>query len=497
MSQPLGVLLIHPGEPQRIFQGLEDEFTSIEPPSFAGLFATYLNIKGVSTEIVDAPARGLSPEDVAVITDFLNPRLVVIVVYGAQPSASTQNMTSAYKIADAIKEWGTYPIMMTGTHPAALPAITMLEGLSIDFVCDREGPVTIFKAHQALKAGLKPGFDDFSQIPSLWSRDQSGRPRPPSEAEGLIVDLDAEMPHVAWRYLPVDRYRSHNWHAFDHIHSRAPYAAIHTSLGCPYKCHFCCINAPFGKPAYRMWNANTTMREIDTLAREYGVVNLKFIDEMFVLNRAHVLELCRQLSQREYKVNIWAYARVDTVQDEFLDALKSAGVNWLCLGIESASSFVRDGALKRYGNEDIINTVRRIQAAGIYVIGNYIFGLPDDTPLRMQETLDLALELNCEYANFYSAMAYPGSKLYTQAVGSGRKLPAKWEDYSQHGYGTLPLANDHLSSADILAFRDHAFTAYFTSQGYLAMLDRKFGPSVVDHVKRMTRIPIKRKLLES
>ena len=53
----------------------------------------------------------------------------------------------------------------------------------------------------------------------------------------------------------------------------------------------------------------------------------------------------------------------------------------------------------------------------------------------MQETLDLALELNCEFANFYSAMAYPGSPLY--ADGGRAKacaLPATWHHYSQHGY---------------------------------------------------------------
>ena len=80
----------------------------------------------------------------------------------------------------------------------------------------------------------------------------------------------------------------------------------------------------------------------------------------------------------------------------------------------------------------------------------------------MQETLDLALELNTEFANFYSAMAYPGSPLYQQAVANGWPLPATWSGYSQHAVDTLPLPTRHLPAGEVLKFRDHAFQQYFT-----------------------------------
>jgi radical SAM superfamily enzyme YgiQ (UPF0313 family) len=140
--------------------------------------------------------------------------------------------------------------------------------------------------------------------------------------------------------------------------------------------------------------------------------------------------------------------------------------------------------------------VRKIQDAGINVIGNYIFGLPDDTRESMQETLDLALEANCEFANFYCAMAYPGSKLYTMAVEKRWELPDTWVGYSQHGYDTLPLRTDALTSAEVLKFRDEAFHRYFTDERYLALVRRKFGEDVVAHVRDMTGIRLRRKLLD-
>ena len=486
------VLFINPGDRKQIYQSLGDEFSAIEPPVFAGLFATYTRQKGHSVAILDVPALGLSAKAAAeaALKDY-DPKMVAIVVYGFQPSASTQNMTASGLIAKHIKELDpTVRVLMTGTHPAALPERTLREE-DIDFVCDLEGPATIVKALELIKAGKK----DFSGIPSLWWKD-GDRIVAATEKEPLLDDLDREMPGIAWDLLPMDKYRAHNWHSFDHIHERSPYASIHTSLGCPFKCTFCCINAPFGKPSYRFWSPENVVKEIDFLVEKYGVKNIKFVDEMFVLNKSHVLGVCDLLAKRPYKVNIWAYARVDTVKDEFLDRMKAAGINWLCLGIESASDHVRDGALKRYDNEDIVDVVRRIQNAGIYVIGNYIFGLPDDSIPRMQQTLDLALELNCEFANFYSAMAYPGSQLYTWAVRDGIELPKSWHQFSQHAYETLPMSNRHCSAAEILEFRDKAFLTYFNHKPYLDMVRRKFGQDVVDHIGRMVSMPFKRKIVE-
>ena len=104
----------------------------------------------------------------------------------------------------------------------------------------------------------------------------------------------------------------------------------------------------------------------------------------------------------------------------------------------------------------------------------------------MQETLDLALELNCEFANVYSAMAYPGSALYELALKEGWRLPERWSGYSQHAIDTLPLPTKHISGAEVLRFRDHAFQVYFNSPRYLEMVRQKFGDPTVQHIQEMT-----------
>jgi anaerobic magnesium-protoporphyrin IX monomethyl ester cyclase len=62
MTESIDILFINPGDWQRIYQALGDEFSAIEPPVFAGLFATFARKRGYSTAIYDVPAWTPSAE---------------------------------------------------------------------------------------------------------------------------------------------------------------------------------------------------------------------------------------------------------------------------------------------------------------------------------------------------------------------------------------------------------------------------------------------------
>ena len=243
------------------------------------------------------------------------------------------------------------------------------------------------------------------------------------------------------------------------------------------------------------------IKEIDILVNKYKVRNIKFIDEMFFLNEDHVAGICDLIIKRGYDLNIWAYARVDTVKEELFEKVKKAGIKWLALGIESASKHVRSGAKKIFTNKDILEVAKKIRKSGIYLNANYIFGLPDDTMESMRETLALAQEINAEWANFFSAMAYPGSSLYNMAKERGISLPDDpdgpgWIGYSQYAYNSLPLSTEKLSAGQVLKFRDYAFNAYFSNPVYLKMIKKEFGNEAVEHIKEMLSMTLERKITQ-
>ena len=66
----------------------------------------------------------------------------------------------------------------------------------------------------------------------------------------------------------------------------------------------------------------------------------------------------------------------------------------------------------------------------------------------MRQTLDLAMDLNCEFVNFYCAMAYPGSELYNIALKRGWKFAQEWHGFSQHSYEIEPLPTKHLTGKE-------------------------------------------------
>src|SRR3990172_10398886 len=488
IKKKVDLVLINPGDRKQVFQDLGKEIAAIEPPFWVAVIAAYLRNNNFTVQIIDANAENISPDETALRVREINPLLAAIIVYGSQPSASTQNMTIAGKICRSLKENTSSKIALGGLHPSALPKRT-IEEEKVDFVIEGEGPFTLKSLLELLRADT----NDYSKVPGLWYC-ENGDVRN-NERAPLIKNLDNGLPVAAWDLLPMQKYRAHNWHCFDDIKNRTPYGAIYTSLGCPYSCTFCCINAPFGKPGIRYRSPGLVISEIGALVEKYGVRNLKIADELFVLNEKHYMTIVDMIIQRGYDLNIWAYARVDSVAFENLPRMKKAGINWLALGIESVSEFVRDGVNKQMRKKDIKGVVKKIQEAGIRVGANYIFGLPDDTRETMQENLDFAMELNAELANFYCAMAYPGSKLYDIALREGWELPKEWLGFSQHSYETQPLPTKHIGAAEVLKFRDKAFHAYFANSEYLGMIEQKFGADVRRHIEEMNSIRLKRRLL--
>jgi anaerobic magnesium-protoporphyrin IX monomethyl ester cyclase len=355
-------------------------FSAIEPPLWAGLIAGYHN-----AEILDAEAMDLTLDQTEDAIRIMNPRKVIIVVMGNNPSvSSTPKMPVSEALAKRIKD---LDVSLTGIHPIAVGSK--------------------FK----------------------------------------VIDKPFEgTPSVPWGKLPMNKYRAHNWQCLDGT-PRSPYASVYTSLGCPYHCYYCNINVLYGGHKVTLRSIGDILEEINLLAAKYQVHNIKFWDELFAWKEQRVIDICKELVP--YKLNIWAYARLDSVTKKILKAMKDGGINWVAYGIESVidDKFVS-------GTERVIRMTRD---AGINIIGNFMFGLPGEPPETMQQSLDFAKKHLFEYVNFYVARPYPGSQWYKDT-----KPNMNWEEYDQYGKNRT-------------SFRDYAFMEYFSNPAYLDMIRHKFG----------------------
>lgn len=283
---------------------------------------------------------------------------------------------------------------------------------------------------------------------------------------GNMPDVSGLKPR--WDLIDFSKYRAHNWHCLDG-RSREGYAVVYTSFGCPFYCSYCNIHALYNTRKVVFREPKEVVDEIGTLVETHSVRNLKVCDELFVLNPNHVNNICDLLIERDYDLNIWAYARVDTVNETLLKKMKKAGFNWLCYGFE-ASSLLGD----KYEAGKAFKARAMTRDAGINVIGNFMFGLPNETMADMWNTKNLASELHCEYVNFYVALPYPGSEWYD----SLKDKPTDWSSYDQ-------FAENICADPEVVRFRDKAFREYFSDYDYQRMIKNKFGANALEHIGEM------------
>ena len=507
----LDVLFINPDSSSQAYQGLAQVFSAIEPPTWSLLLAESCRSKGFGVAILDCDAERLTLEQSIERVKALNPRLVLFVVYGQNPNSGTTSMIGALALAKAFKlnEPNT-PIAFVGSHTSALPQ-EVLAYDAVDIVLLNEG---VYALHYLLQS--KFHLEDLEKIKGIGYKKigPANFKVPVLNSPQAVVPqdrMDIDLPGYAWDLLPyrekpLDLYRAHFWHAEFSHGKRTPFAAIYTSLGCQFACDFCMINivnrvdntdgvSAADSKGMRFWSPAWVSREMKKLA-DLGVVTLRISDEMFFLNRKFYEPILQDIVNQEWNFNMWTYSRVDTVRKDALELFKRAGVNWLALGVEAGNQLVRQEVSKGSFKEVNIREVcKTISDADINIISNYIFGFPEDTLETMQETLDLALELNTEMANMYPCQALPGSPMYYRAQREGWALPDSYEGFAFLSFESQPLPTKYLSSAQVLKFRDEAWQTYFTNPTYLNLVDQKFGVTERQNIEEMAKIRLKRKIL--
>ena len=506
MSRSLDVLFVNADSAAAAYQALAQDFAAIEPPTWSLLLAQSCRAQGFGVALIDASAERLTHEQTVARIAAVAPRLICFVVYGQNPNSGTTNMIGNTACCRLLRDM--HPEMRTcfvGSHTSALPR-EVIALPYIDFILLNEG---VYALHNLLRSDLTTQLEKINGIGY-----KSGGVPVLNAPERVVPNdrMDLDLPGYAWDLLPyrdkrLDLYRAHFWHAEFSHEKRTPFAALYTSLGCKFKCDFCMVNivnrtdnadntVSAHSPNMRFWSPAFILKEFEKLAG-YGVQSVRISDEMFFLNKNYFEPLIDGLIERDLGLRMWAYSRVDTVRHQYLDKFRKAGIGWLALGVEAANQQIRrevsKGSFEEINIREVVGTVR---ASGINVIANYIFGFPDDTHESMQQTLDLALELNTETANMYPCQALPGSPLYYKAKANGWELPSDYAGYAFLSYDSQPLPTRHLSAGEVLAFRDQAWHRYFADPAYLALVERKFGLAQRQNVEAMSKIKLRRKLLE-
>ncbi len=508
----LDVLFINPSNQSEIYQNLSSHYAAIEPPTWILLLAQSVRSRGFNVQILDTNAEQLNDEQSLERVRELKPKLLCFVVYGQNVNSGCVGMSGATRLSKWLKDNKVdFPIGFIGSYVQSLPKKTLEDEASIDFIFNGEGVYSLWNL-------LKKPIIDINNLENIkglvWRKNGEIVFNEPEKIVSS-TDMDSHLPGYAFDLLPFknkpfDLYRSPMWHTGYIEEQRSPYVAIQTSIGCPYKCHFCCINTinkndnqeiavASNYSGSRHWSPEFVITVFDQLVK-LGVTTIKITDELFFYDKRRYKPLLEKLVERGYGeiLNLWVYSRIDVLaNDEILQLAKKAGIKFIALGIEASRREVRLEISKgKFQDVDIKEVVKRVENAGIEVIANYIFGLPKETRESMQETFDLAVELNTMAFNAYAVTLLAGTYLYSEALKRGARVPEKYSEFSFHSYDSVCGCTNELSSGEILKFRDESYNKYHSNPTFLKKVAAKYGQKAADDTLLMAQIKLKRKLVE-
>jgi radical SAM superfamily enzyme YgiQ (UPF0313 family) len=219
-----------------------------------------------------------------------------------------------------------------------------------------------------------------------------------------------ETPLPMWELIALNRYAS---------------MSIQFSRGCPFNCDFCNVTALFGHRP-RIKTSAQIIAELDSLYNLGWRGRLFFVDDNFIGNKKYLLTVLLpeliEWQKDKKQISFNTETSVNLADDELLmEMMGKAGFDTVFIGIETPDEAgLAECNKKQNKNRDLIESVKRIQRAGLEVQGGFIVGFDSDTPSIFQRQIDFIQKSGIVTAMVGLLQAPPGTSLYKRLQQEGR-----------------------------------------------------------------------------
>ncbi len=392
-------------------------------------------------KVVDGSVLDITVEDLREEIRAWRPDIIGV-------SAYTPTFYRALAIAKIAKEID--PAILTvlgGPHPTACPEETVSDK-NVDIVVAGEGEITFPELVAAFEAK-----SDLSAVKGVYSKKNGVVVHAPPRER--ITKLD-DLPLPARHLLDMRLYKASVLH-----YKRLPAFSIMCGRGCPYKCTYCSCS--------KVFNGGVTLRspekvisEIKHLMDKYGAREIMVWDDTFGLSKKWTATFCELIKPLRLTWSAWM--RVDLANKEILRQMADSGCWHISYGVESGNQKVLDTIKKGITIEQIENAFKWTHQAGMEARGTYILGLPNETSQTMQDTVNIAIKTEADYAQFQLLTPYPGTELWDEARNYG-DLAIK--DFSKYTIWFPVFIPKGLTTEDLLKAHRSAYRKFYFRADYL------------------------------
>ena len=337
---------------------------------------------------------------------------------------------AAIRVSQAVKKLRPeLPIVFGGWHASLATEQTLREPF-VDAIVRGQGELTLLELVQRIADGR-----DWHGVRGLSFQDDDGE---------IIHEADRPVANI--NNLPPPAY---------HLADPGIYAAASgvrqlaytSSVGCPYQCNYC-TDQVFYKRRFNAYRVDRVVNELTELVPRYNIEHVPLFDSNFLVDRKRAVAIGKGIIDSGVKFQ-WDFQTstdfLALMSEEDVHLLAESGVHHIGFGTESASQEVLALMNKRFQHVDqMVETARKTNLAGIHVVFNIILGYPGETEGHREQTFRVMSDIAKEYANVSFSpnifTPYPGIPIWPQLKEMGVREPqslAEWETLAL-GTNVLP-----------------------------------------------------------
>jgi radical SAM superfamily enzyme YgiQ (UPF0313 family) len=179
-----------------------------------------------------------------------------------------------------------------------------------------------------------------------------------------------------------------------------------TMRGCTYHCSFCNYNK--NSSYVRFFPLRRLEKELEYF-EEKKFRHVYIVDPTFNVIPSRTKAILKMIAQRNPSTKYHVEMRAELLDDETMDLLKKAGVEYIELGLQSVNRTTMK-RMNRYTDlerfRDIVNQLNR---RGLYFEVQLILGLPGDDYVAFKKSIDYVISLNPPAVSIFNLQLIAGS----------------------------------------------------------------------------------------
>ena len=415
--------------------------------------------KNIGVGVLDCPGLGIDSEEVFEIIKTKNPDILAF-------STTTYSLFSAIDIAKKIrKEFPNKLTILGGSHAIVDSENTGKNYGYFDLVCyGKDGEYIIHdmvKKFNTKNCERNLFLEDFELVKSIKgivfkSNNEIIKTAPAD----VIKDLDV-LPIPARDLFPNERYMP-----LPNQYKKLPATNMVVIRGCPYVCSFC----DQARTGARRRSPEKVIEEVKYCVEKLGFKEISFWDDTLSYHKKWMRKFLNLLIEENLDF-VWScYAAVNTVDKEILNLMAKAGCWNIFYGFETAVDELAKNILTNHKNKNfdrmkqVANWTRE---AGIEYRGSFMIGMPGETPELAKQTIQNAIDLDPDYAQFSIVTPFPGTQLDREIKQGkwGKFILDNIEEFTSWKVTWLPFGYDNPKQLEDM--ERYAYRRFYLRPSYI------------------------------